>query len=200
MASEKQMNWAQLSNILHKTGSWKSFAIVSAELWTEGIARTPEENRLKTSEFVDLLKREHFPVYIPIMGNYDAKDERSFIIPNISLAKAVELGKFGDQISVIYGIRRPNVDSSSINVDKGETLYSVRMPLVQNPSVNDEYSHETVWVELNPRKKRYYSQFMTDVLEKWSFRIFEPEFEVSNDFVTYEHQTNINLNFLGSED
>lgn len=196
MAVKSNMNWDNFSNIIHRSASWASFVIVSAELWIGDRARTEGENALKTDELEQILiDAVDFPTYYKVYGNYNAENEQSFIIPNISLKRGIELGMFGEQDSIIFGKRRGNVSSQSIRVDKGETLYDVRMPLCSNPTQNDAGSNDTVYIEMNPELEKYFSRFPSDVLEKWSFRIFDPNFETSDKFEAYEHQTTVNLDF-----
>jgi hypothetical protein len=198
MATKQRIDWEGFAKILHSTGEWRTFVIVSAELWSEDEGRTEGENALKTAELEEYIQSKPYSAYYKVMGNYDYESEVSFLIPNISIMDGVELGKFGEQVSIIYGIRLSNVEN--INVDKGETMYRVRMPLVDNPQLNDSGSNVTHYVEMSPTLTGYYSRFPDDVLEKWSFRIFDPNFEGSDKFQTYQHQTNIPLDFRGSED
>jgi len=120
--------------------SVKTFAIITWEN-PKGKESPAEYNKQKNKELQELLGRGSYG-YIKIKGKY-GNYENPFFIMNITRSAAIDLGKEGDQDSVIFG---------AVNAPEDITFELAYMD--GRPS---EVRH--VWTKLDKGTKDYYSEY-----------------------------------------
>lgn len=155
-------------DILHDTGEYVSFGIISPE--NPNNTETPEKNPQYIKEFKQMLTRNG-KTFHQIGGVFDGKKENSFLIENISFNDLEDLAEQYNQLSFIYG--KPSEDfKKDVVSEKGKTKYIFQYWEYNQDNNQYELLDSTQYIKIDQSLSDNYS-FFTEDQKKWTMRFFE---------------------------
>jgi hypothetical protein len=165
------------ANVIHRTGAWNTFGIMSAY-----DKNTMEGNPTLMNRAVEQLKRDVRKMGYSRIFNIDGDygyPEKSILIVGITKGQMEELSQKYKQESYIHGTRR-NATMKDLDLTKGEMLYTMAFIYTDLPTkpkgATDSY---TDFINTGDYEK-YYSRFSSDPSTKWTFMFFD---DVAPDYV-----------------